>query len=135
LCGLDTYYRTDFNDQEIIDFAVTEKRVILTRDKGLLKNKNVTHGYWIRSQHPREQIEEIFIRFDLKTHIALFTRCMECNGLIRDIAKEEILNRLLPKTQLYYHEFKICSDCDRIYWNGSHYESMKRYIEKLILKK
>jgi uncharacterized protein len=60
---------------------------------------------------------------------------MECNGLIRDIAKEEVLNRLLPKTQLYYNEFKICSDCDRIYWNGSHYENMKRDIETLILKK
>ncbi len=134
LCGFDTFYRTDFNDQEIINLAVTDKRVILTRDKGLLKNKKVTHGYWIRSQHPLEQLKEIFIRFDLKKQIILFTRCMECNGLLKDIAKEEILNRLLPKTQLYYNEFKICSDCDRIYWNGSHYENMKRYINTLLLK-
>jgi uncharacterized protein with PIN domain len=134
LCGFDTYYRTDFNDQEIINLAFTDKRVILARDKGLLKNKKVTYGYWIRSQNPWEQIKEIFIRFDLKKQITLFTRCMECNGLLKDIAKEEILNRLLPKTQLYYHEFKICSDCERIYWNGSHYESMKRYINTLLLK-
>jgi uncharacterized protein with PIN domain len=134
LCGIDTYCQTDLNDAEIIDLAISDQRIILTRDKGLLKNKKVTHGYWIRSQYPRNQLKEIFLRFDLVNNIAVFTRCMECNGVLRDVSKKEILDRLLPRTRQYYRKFKICDGCNRIYWNGSHYQNMKRDIKTLLLK-
>jgi uncharacterized protein len=134
LCGFDTYYRTDLNDEEIIDLSLSDKRVILTRDKGLLKNKKVTHGYYIRSRYPRYQLKEVFLRFDLKNLIASFTRCMECNGLLRNVTKKEILDRLLPKTRQYYRKFKMCNDCNRIYWNGSHWQNMKRDIKTLMLE-
>jgi len=134
LCGFDTYYRTDFRDKEIINLAISDKRVILTRDRGLLKNKKVTHGYWIRSIYYCDQLKDILLHFDLKNRITLFTRCMECNGLLEDVTKKEILNRLLPKTRQYYRKFKKCRDCNRIYWNGSHYQSMKKNIKTLIIK-
>ena len=132
LCGFDTYYHVCCNDQEIINLAVSNKRIILTRDRELLKNKQVTHGYWIRSQHLDEQLEEVFLRFDLKNQILLFSRCMECNGILTDVSKENILYRLLPRTRQYYQKFKKCPDCDRIYWDGPHYERMKGYIENII---
>ena len=132
LCGFDTYYQTGCNDQEIISLAVSNKRIILTRDIELLKNKQVTHGYWIRSQHLDEQLEEIFLRFDLKNQISLFTRCMECNGILADVSKKDILYRLLPRTRQYYQKFKKCPDCNRIYWDGSHYKRMKEYIDSII---
>ena len=134
LCGFDTYYRTDFSDKEIINLAISDKRVILTRDRGLLKNKKVTHGYWIRSIYYCEQLKDVILHFDLKNQITLFTRCMECNGLLEDVTKKEILNRLLPNTRQYYRKFKKCHDCNRIYWNGSHYQSMKRHIKILMQK-
>ena len=134
LCGFDTYYRTDFSDKEIINQAISDKRVILTRDRGLLKNKKVTHGYWIRSIYYCDQLKDILLHFDLKNRITLFTRCMECNGLLEDVTKKEILNRLLPKTRQYYRKFKKCRDCNWIYWNGSHYQSMKKNIKTLIIK-
>ena len=61
--------------------------------------------------------------------MALFTRCMECNGLLREVEKNEILDRFLPMTRRYYRKFKICDDCNRIYWNGSHYRNMKKEIK------
>jgi len=134
LFGYDTFYRTDLDDNEIIELAESDKRVILTRDKEMLKSKKVTHGFWIRSQDPRIQLEEVFRRLDIKKPKALFTRCMECNGLLREIEKKEILDRLLPMTRRYYRRFKICDDCKRIYWNGSHYRNMKREIKILFLK-
>jgi uncharacterized protein len=132
LLGFDTYYHTDYNDKEIIEIALSDKRVILTRDKELLKNKKVTYGYRIRSQHPVEQLKEIILRYDLKNHITLFSRCMECNGLLNHVTKNEILDRLLPKTRQFYRKFKKCSDCNRIYWNGSHYKNMKRHFKILM---
>jgi uncharacterized protein with PIN domain len=132
LYGFDTYYRPDSTDNEIIKNSITEKRTILTRDRGLLKNKHVTRGYWIRSAYPAEQIKEIFVRFGLKNHLKPFTRCMECNSILTDTAKKEIAARLLPKTRLYYEKFKMCPGCYRIYWNGSHYERMKENIEEML---
>lgn len=132
LCGFDTFYDRHLDDQEIIMRAGSDKRVILTRDIGLLKNKHVTRGYWIRSRYPDKQLKEVLLRFDLKNQIRLFTRCMECNGLLSDVSKDDILPRLLPGTRQYFQNFKKCSDCDRIYWEGSHYERMKEQIKNLL---
>lgn len=132
LCGFDVYYRKDCDDQEIINLALSERRIILTRDIGILKNKQVTHGYWIRSQHPEEQLKEVFMRLDLKNQIKLFTRCSVCNGLLEDVSKKDIMNRLLPRTRLFYRKFRKCPCCDRIYWKGTHYERMKKSIDSII---
>jgi len=131
LCGFDTCYHPDLGDDEIINFSLEEKRVILTRDVGLLKNGRVKRGYWVRSIRTEEQIKEILNRFDLRQEIRLFTRCMECNAMLKDVDKEAITGRLLPKTRAYYSEFKLCPGCDRIYWEGSHYRRMKEFITGL----
>lgn len=131
LCGFDSYFNKDLTDPEIIELSLSEKRVILTRDKEMLKNKMVDHGYWIRSKHPDEQIIEVLNRFDLKHEVKPFTRCMECNGLLDDAPKEKILDYLLPATSKYFQKFLKCSGCGRIYWEGSHYESMQRYLDSV----
>jgi uncharacterized protein with PIN domain len=132
LCGFDTIYRKDYDDAEIIRLALSEKRIILTHDLGILKNKLVTHGYWVRSQIPEKQLKEVLIRFDLKNLIRTFTRCIECNGVLLEVPKNEIIERLLPKTRQYYQEYKKCPDCDRIYWEGSHFEKMKKFISEIV---
>ncbi len=132
LFGFDTYYQTGYNDQEIIYLSILNKRIILTRDIDLLKNKTVTHGYWVRSQHLDEQLKEVFVRFDLKSQLRLFSRCLECNSLLEDVSKKEIMHLLLPKTRQYYHKFKKCPNCERIYWTGSHYDRMKKFIDDFI---
>jgi uncharacterized protein with PIN domain len=133
LCGFDTYNRPDCNDMEIIAIGLNDKRIILTRDKELLKNKRITHGYWVRSQSPVEQLKEVLIRFDLKNMVSPFIRCMECNGILTFVSKEEIKEKLLPRTRQYFQSFKKCPDCDRIYWEGSHFEKMKGQIERIIM--
>ena len=132
LTGFDVCYRPGMGDTEIIGISLSEKRIILTHDRELLKNKLVTHGYYVRSQVPDEQLKEVFIRFQLKSLMKLFSRCMECNSLLSDVPKEEIADHVLPKTIRYFEDFKRCPGCGRIYWNGSHYERMKRHIDSII---
>jgi len=132
LCGFDTLFNGNYTDPEIVDIAEKEKRIILTRDRGILKNKRVTHGYWIRSQKHDEQLKEVLTRFDLKGQVRLFTRCIRCNTLLEEVRKEDITDRLQEKTKRYYSEFKRCPGCDRIYWEGSHYENMTKCITKII---
>jgi uncharacterized protein with PIN domain len=131
LLGFDSLYTTTFRDDEIVELSVEERRIILTRDKILLRNHKITHGYWIRSDDPKSQIREVVERFDLGNKIETFTRCLECNSLIEPVAREAVEDRLPPKTKLYFNEFFVCQGCSRIYWKGSHYERMKNFAESL----
>ncbi len=131
ILGFDSSYRNNFLDEEIVNISLEEKRAILTRDVGILKRSEVTRGYWVRNTDPVKQIEEIVKRFDLKNQINEFTRCVECNSILEKIEKEKISRRLPPKVQAAHNTFLYCKNCDKIYWRGTHYESMKILINNL----
>ena len=132
MLGFDAVYRNDFGDEELADLSRRERRILLTRDRGLLKRSAVSHGYLVRDDQPRAQLAEVVRRFDLVGSIAELTRCMRCNGLLEPIEKAAILDRLLPKTRRYYDQFAVCRGCGRIYWKGSHYEDMRRRLGWLL---
>ena len=132
MLGFDTLYRNDYEDHEIVTLATAEKRIILTRDRGLLKNQAVTHGYWIRSPKTTDQIIEVLRRFDVFGQTQPFSRCMVCNGTIGPIPTAQIAEHLLPNTNRYFDEFNACGDCGKIYWKGSHHKKMETYIGALM---
>jgi hypothetical protein len=126
MLGFDSLYRNDYRDAELVNIAVDEQRIVLTRDRRLLYAKQISHGYWVRAVDVESQVDEVLRRFDLHGSIQLFARCLVCNGVLAPVAKADILDRLEPKTQLYYEIFQQCADCRRIYWEGSHIENMRQ---------
>lgn len=134
MLGFDTAYENDFDDEEIIERAVKERRVILTRDKGILRNGKVTHGLWLRSQDTNEQVREVIYRLDLYSQFKPFNRCMNCNGKIFKTEKQHVVDYLKPETRKFFHSFYQCEDCKKIFWKGSHYEKMLKMIDKLKVK-
>ena len=132
LLGFDSLYENDFDDPTIVAISVRERRIILTRDKGILKNGAVTHGYWLRATQPREQLREVMRMFDLQRRIEPFSRCLVCNGELLGVDTEAVLERLPAKVRECYDVFVRCGNCDRIYWAGSHYERMRELVEELI---
>ncbi|MFP4013150.1 MAG: Mut7-C RNAse domain-containing protein [Chitinispirillaceae bacterium] len=131
LLGFDCYYRNDLDDREIVDISSEQHRTVLTRDIGLLKHAQVTHGRWIRSSDPLSQLKETIRRFGLCSEIAPFTRCLRCNGLIHSVNKEEVKNLLEEKTVRYYNEFARCSECGKIYWKGSHFSKLDAVVKEV----
>jgi uncharacterized protein len=59
-------------------------------------------------------------------------RCVACNGLLHPARKEDVLDRLAPKTRQYFHEFSQCENCWHIYWKGSHYDHLRRFVEQVL---
>lgn len=129
--GFDSSYKNMYAEDDIVSLSLNEKRTILTKDREILKRNDVTHGYWLRSESPKEQLKEIISRFDLKNLIKEFSRCLQCNTLLKKIEKEEILDRLQPKVREWQNEFYFCSVCNKIFWKGSHYKRMKRLTDKI----
>ncbi len=131
MLGLDVVYQNNFTDTEIIETSIKENRAILTKDRELLKTNKVTHGYWIRNEGTEEQVKEVINRFDLKNYIREFTRCLECNNVLEIIEKEKIEDRLPSRVKQLQNEFRYCKYCDKIYWKGTHYDSMLEVINKI----
>lgn len=132
LTGFDSIYNNQQDDKKIIQLAKQDKRIILTRDIGILKHKDVTHGYYVRSDDPKKQLLEIIQRFDLKDSVKPFTRCLECNGLLKHVDKNTIINQLDHAANKYYKTFYMCNYCKKIYWKGSHYNDMIEFLKKTL---
>lgn len=131
MIGFDVFYRNDLDDEAIIKFSIKEGRTILTKDRGILKRNEVTHGYWVRSTKAEEQIKEVIRRFDLQKSIKEFSRCIECNELLVPEEKNKLVSDLPPKVIQSQYVFYRCPSCKRIYWKGTHYQRMLSFIQSL----
>jgi len=131
MLGFDAQYRNRASDPELVETSVTEHRILLTRDRGLLMHSAVTRGYWVRATDSRVQVAEILARFDLAGALDPFTRCMACNTLLGPTDPNEVWRRLPPRAAQRYDEFLQCPGCRRVYWQGSHWRRMRRWIEEL----
>ncbi|ALI28837.1 hypothetical protein XA26_50420 [Mycolicibacterium fortuitum] len=76
--GFDVWWSSAADDQTLADISLDQQRILLTRDRGLLKRRTITHGLFVHSQHPEEQTLEVLRRLDLRRRIKPFTRCVRC---------------------------------------------------------
>ena len=132
LLGFDTVYDRAYDDATIVGIAVAERRIILTRDKGLLKRKAVTHGYWLRNTDPRQQIREVIDKLDLARLVSVFSRCMVCNTTLEQVFEPDVSDRLPRGIRGRFEQLARCPGCDRLYWPGSHYDRMVELVEALL---
>jgi hypothetical protein len=131
MLGFDTWYRTDADDDRLAAVAAKGRRILLTRDRGLLKRSIVRRGAFVRSDQPVEQLVEVARRFDLVDRWQPFGRCLRCNAELVIATREEVLDRLLPLTRIHHDDFRRCLGCDAVYWKGSHHARMGRLVERV----
>ncbi|MBB1253842.1 hypothetical protein H3146_10775 [Streptomyces sp. OF3] len=117
--GLDTAYDNNRGDDELVAQADAERRVLLTRDRGLLRRRALWRGAYVRGERPDLQLVDVLLRF--RPPIAPWTRCPACNGLLSPVAKAEIAPLLPPGTRRSYDSFQRCGSCRRLYWPGAHH--------------
>jgi len=132
LCGFDTVIAGPDPDERIAAAASKEERILLSRDRGLLMRKQIKRGRLIRECRPERQLGEVIAFFGLAGMLRPQSRCPVCNHETRMVAKEAVLHRLEPLTRKYYHRFRQCPDCGRIYWPGSHHERFAAVIARAL---
>lgn len=130
--GFDARYARGADDEALVREARAAHRIILSRDRGLLKRRAVTHGYVVRSLVPRKQLAEVLWRFDLRGQVRLFSRCMECNAPLEQAEKESVLADVPQVVAERYAVFSRCPVCRRVYWRGSHWEKMKTLAAQVL---
>jgi uncharacterized protein len=132
MAGFDTLYRNDYRDSEIADVAAREGRIVLTRDRELLKLRNITHGCYVHALKPAQQLGEILNRLDLTRSLRPFTLCMDCNAPLRDIDKPQVIERLPPSVQANHERFTTCDLCGRVFWEGSHWQRLRELVDTAV---
>jgi uncharacterized protein with PIN domain len=132
LLGFDTVYDNEFRDGEVERLAREEQRIVLTRDRQLLKRRGITHGCYVRAQNPERQLHELFDRLDLARAARPFTRCLMCNGTLRAVERERVATAVPPDVAVRYPRFAVCDGCARVFWEGSHWRRMRHQVDALL---
>lgn len=115
MLGFDTLHDPRCQASEIVDIAVREHRIVLTRVRSLLSDERITHGCLLCSAAPDEQVREVLDHCDLWRQIRPFRRCIWCNGSVDRVPEAEVPDRSLPGTGFHYGEFFRCGGCGKVY--------------------
>ena len=132
LLGFDTWYATDADDALLAEVAISQQRILLTRDRGLLMRRAIVHGYCPRSDDPEQQAREVSDRYHLAERARPLSRCVRCNGVLVPVDREQVLDLLPPRTRREFDRFAQCPDCRQVYWPGSHVEAVEDFVNDII---
>ncbi|MEU8030847.1 Mut7-C RNAse domain-containing protein [Streptomyces sp. NPDC049099] len=131
LLGVDTAYEsTDIGDPALAARSASEQRVMLSRDRGLLRRRELWAGAFVYSTRPDDQLHDVLDRF--APALNPWTRCTACNGLLRQATKEEVAGQLKHGTQRSYDVFAQCTECGRAYWKGAHHDQLEAIVERAL---
>lgn len=132
MAGLDTAAAPPQPLKEIAASAKRRQRILISRNRDLLKCRDVVFGQLIRSEDHVMQLREVLGRFAFQERPSPFSRCLECNTILQDVEKEDVLDQLQPLTRKYYFTFRKCPVCAKIYWHGSHMEKMRKILDSAL---
>jgi uncharacterized protein len=127
LLGLDTAYGNDRDDDELIEQANGQRRVLLTKDRLLLCRRRLWLGAYVQGDKADRQLADVLERF--APPLAPWTRCAACNGVLASVDKADIERYLLPGTRRCYEHFGQCLSCGRIYWPGAHHDRLQAIVD------
>jgi uncharacterized protein with PIN domain len=131
LLGVDTAYEsTDIGDPALAARSAAEQRVMLSRDRGLLRRRELWAGAFVYSTRPEEQLRDVLERF--RPELLPWTRCTACNGVLREATKDEVADQLKHGTHATYDVFARCTACGRAYWRGAHHEQLEAIVEQAL---
>ncbi len=130
LLGFDTRYRNDLGDAELVRISARERRILLTRDLGLLKHEALTRGYWLRATDAEQQVKEVVAALSLANGSRPFTRCMSCNGVLEPVLRAAVADCVPPQVHRCFRRFARCRRCKRVYWRGTHFRRLTQLVTR-----
>lgn len=132
MLGFDTIHENALPDAEIRRLAWEERRIVLTRDRELLKCREIHFGCYVHERKPEAQLREVAARFDLVVYALPFTLCLCCNLPLQPASEREA-RAYAPEAKLEnYRVFRSCAGCGRIYWEGTHFARMRAALGRML---
>lgn len=127
--GYDTEYRRDTPDDDLIEEAAREDRILLTRDEvlSIRAGKRGVEAVFLESDADEKALAqlaaELHLTFDPAT-----ARCPKCNHTVEKVEKATVSGKVPEGTYRVVDDYWLCPGCGGIYWRGSHWP---RIVETL----
>lgn len=131
IIGCDVLYFKNISDDEIIEKALQEHRIILTRDTLLIKRRKAKNHFFIQDDNYEKQLKQIIEHFKIDPFKNIFTRCVLCNSVLKDIEKEFVQGKVPSYVYETQQDFKVCPSCKKIYWSATHIESAVKQLKSI----
>jgi uncharacterized protein with PIN domain len=135
IAGFDVLYSNQFTDDELVALSRREGRILLSRDTRLLIRKSVKEFIFLESEKIQDQIQQIFLATHTADLASLLTRCLSCNEPLIDVPRESVRDSVPPFVYETQVQFKSCPRCQKIFWAGTHRQSVLRTLMNLLPKR
>jgi uncharacterized protein with PIN domain len=136
MAGFDTLFINDLDDNRLVRLALSEGRVLLTKDTQILKRRLAVTGrikvILIESEEVKAQLRQVVQVLSLGDKIRPFTLCLECNQPLVPKDKEEVKELVPPYVSQTQTQYMQCPACERVYWRGTHWQRMSKELEKIV---
>jgi uncharacterized protein with PIN domain len=135
ILGYDCIYYEKKDAAGLIIQALRDGRVLLTRSAAFTKYKGI-RALVVEHDHVEEQVEQAVRELGLGVDEGeIFKRCVECNALLRDLSGDQVRGKVPDYVFRTQERFKICPSCDKIFWKGTHWDMVGKWLEKRKQKK
>ena len=132
LMGYDTLFLPTLEDGNMVKLALSQQRVLLTRDTQIMRWHIVSSGrvkaILIEADDPRKQLLQVALQLNLNYQFNPFSRCLECNALLETKHPREVEGQVPPYVFQTQQKYMQCPACQRIYWRGTHWQAMNRVL-------
>lgn len=126
LLGVDTAYDTAADDDQLVERAGCQDRVLLSRDRGLLMRRALRRAAFVRGAHPDDQLADVIERF--RPPLRPWSLCPACGGELRPVPKAQVADKLEPGTLRTQKQFSRCGACGHVYWHGAHDARLQQLV-------
>lgn len=134
IMGYDALFVPGIEDGELVRLAQEEGRIVLTRDRFIMRRRVVATGklgaLLIDSEGLEGQIRQVVETYQLNA-LGRFSRCIECNVSLADVAREVVQERVPPFVFQTQEEFMECPSCQKLYWRGTHWHNMLQELARV----
>jgi hypothetical protein len=131
--GYEALWKRDIDDDDLLRRARATGTILLTTDSLLMERRVLRDGrvpaLWMPpSLTPVEQLTLVLRELGLPVRPP---RCMTCGGELQRVGKEAVKDRIPPKTARWLDEYFLCRQCDKLYWQGTHWQRIQRRLGTL----
>ncbi len=135
MMGYDTLFFRDIDDGQLVELALREGRVVVTRDTQIARRRVAASGslkvILTREDDPKKQLLQVMRALHLDWRETEFTRCIECNRRLVPRSSEEVKALVPPYVSRTQSRYMQCPSCGRVYWHGTHWQRMKQTLEEI----
>jgi uncharacterized protein with PIN domain len=131
ILGYDAEYARG-EDAALVERARETGRILLTRDTGIPRRRELPPHLFVQSDHVTEQLRQVIQTFHLTPAGPVARRCPRCNVPVEPRTKADVFDRVPEFVWSTQDAFGVCPGCGRVYWAGSHWRRMDETIRALL---